>query len=63
MRRAVELVGPILCVVAGGCMVAALAVDLDSRPARILIAIAGSLFVPGAFVTLAAVRLRAGRPR
>jgi hypothetical protein len=41
---------------------AALAVDLDSRPAKVLMLVAAVLFVPGAMVTLAWVRFRLGPP-
>ena len=44
-------------------MLAALAVDLDSTAAKVLMAAAAVLFVPGAYVTLALVRRTAGPPR
>jgi len=44
-------------------MLAALAVDLGSTAAKILMAAAAILFVPGAYITLAFVRLVAGPPR
>jgi uncharacterized membrane protein YjjP (DUF1212 family) len=43
-------------------MFGALSVSLDSRPARVLMAAAAVLFVPGAFLTLALVRRAAGPP-
>jgi hypothetical protein len=48
--------GPILCALGGAAMLAALAVDLDSTAAKVLMATAAVLFVPGAFLTLAFVR-------
>jgi len=44
-------------------MLTALAVDLDSTEAKILMAAAAILFVPGAYTTLALVRRIAGPPR
>ena len=43
-------------------MLAALAVDLDSTAARVLMVAAAVLFVPGAYATLALVRRVAGPP-
>jgi hypothetical protein len=43
-------------------MLAALFVDLDSTQAKVLIATAGALFVPGAILTLVTVRRRVGPP-
>ena len=43
---------------AGLCMVAALAVDLDSTAAKIFIAAAACLFVPGAVVAYVWMRVR-----
>ena len=43
-------------------MLAALAVDLAGTAAKVLMASAALLFVPGAFVTLALVRRVAGPP-
>ncbi|MGI8974080.1 MAG: hypothetical protein ACR2HI_07875 [Gaiella sp.] len=63
MRRLLELGGPILCGAAAIFMLAGLVVDLDSAAARVLIATAGILFVPGAFLTLAYVRRHVGPPR
>ena len=56
----VGVVGAALCVLAGLCMVAALAVDLDSTAAKVLMAVAAALFVPGALVTYIWMRLRLG---
>ncbi len=44
-------------------MLAALAVSLDSTAAKVMMAAAAALFVPGAFMTLALVRRVAGPPR
>jgi hypothetical protein len=44
-------------------MIAALAVDLDSTAAKVLMALAAVFFVPGAFLALAWVRWRMGPPR
>jgi hypothetical protein len=55
--RILDLAGPVLCGLAGVCMLlAALAVDLDSGAARALMAAAAILFVPGALLTLVYVR-------
>jgi hypothetical protein len=62
MVRRRELVGPLLCGLGALCLLAALVVDLDSRPAKALMLAAAVLFVPGAMVTLAWVRLRLGSP-
>jgi uncharacterized membrane protein YjjP (DUF1212 family) len=43
-------------------MLAALAVNLDSSAAKVLMAGAAILFVPGAYITLALMRRVAGRP-
>ncbi len=51
-----------LCALGALCMFAALAVDLDSSGAKVLMAVAAILFVPGAYVTLAMVRRIAGPP-
>jgi hypothetical protein len=44
-------------------MFAALAVDLDSTAAKVLMAAAAILFVPGALLTLAVLRHTLGPPR
>jgi hypothetical protein len=54
--RVLDLAGPVLCGIAGLCLLAGLAVDLDSTAARALIATGGILFLPGAFLTLVYVR-------
>ncbi len=51
-------IGAGLCVLAGVCMVAGLAVDLDSTPAKVFIAAAACLFVPGALLTYVWMRQR-----
>ena len=61
MRRR-DWVGPAMCALGAVCMLAALAVDLDSAAAKALMAAAAVLFVPGAYVTLALVRRMAGPP-
>jgi hypothetical protein len=48
--------GPILCALGGACMLAALAVDLSSTAAKVLMVAAAVCFVPGALLTLAFVR-------
>lgn len=61
MRRR-DYVGPALCALGALCMLAALAVNLDSTGAKVLMAAAAILFVPGAYITLALMRRVAGRP-
>jgi uncharacterized membrane protein YjjP (DUF1212 family) len=61
MRRR-DYVGPALCALGAACLLGALAVDLDSSAAKVLMAASAILFVPGAFVTLAMVRRVAGPP-
>lgn len=61
MRRR-DYVGPILCASGAVSMLAALAVSLDSTAAKVLMAVAAILFVPGAYLTLALVRRVAGPP-
>ena len=51
-------IGATLCVLGGLCMIAGLAVDLDSTAAKALIAAAAALFVPGALITYVWVRMR-----
>jgi hypothetical protein len=58
-----DLVGPVLCGVGAACLLAALAVDLDSTAAKALMAASAIAFVPGAILTLAFVRRRLGPPR
>jgi hypothetical protein len=43
-------------------MVAALAVDLDSTEAKVLMAASAALFVPGALLTFVWMRVRMGPP-
>lgn len=62
MRRR-DYLGPALCGLGAACMLAALAVSLDSTAARVLMGAAAILFVPGAYITLALVRRIAGPPR
>jgi len=57
-----DFVGPAMCAAGAVCMLAALAVDLDSTAAKALMAAAAVLFVPGAYATLALVRRVAGPP-
>jgi hypothetical protein len=54
----IGLSGAALCVAAGVCMLAGLAVDLDSTAAKVLMVAAAALFVPGALVTYAWMRSR-----
>jgi hypothetical protein len=54
----VGVVGTVLCVLGGLCMIAGLAVDLDSTAAKVLIAAAACLFVPGALLTYVWMRMR-----
>jgi hypothetical protein len=51
-------IGATLCVLAGACMLAGLAVDLDSTAAKIFIAAAACLFVPGVLLTYGWMRSR-----
>ena len=60
---AIDLAGPVLCGIGALCMLAALAVDLDSTAAKALMAAAAIAFVPGAILTLAFVRRYMGPPR
>lgn len=55
-------VGPVICALGAACLIGALAVDLDSTAAKVLMAAAAVLFVPGAILTLAWVRYRVGPP-
>lgn len=52
------MIGAVLCALGGLCLVAGLAVDLDSAAAKILMAASAVLFVPGAILTYAWMRLR-----
>jgi hypothetical protein len=51
-------IGATLCALGGACLVAALAVDLDSTAAKLLIGAAALLFVPGAMLTYVWMRMR-----
>jgi uncharacterized SAM-binding protein YcdF (DUF218 family) len=57
-----DLIGPIACGLAAACMIGAMAVDLDSTAAKILMVAAAVLFVPGAVLTLVFVRRYLGPP-
>mgnify|MGYP001285140280 CR=1 FL=1 len=63
MSRLLEALGLALCGLGAACLIAALAVDLDSTAARVLMALSAVFFVPGGLLTLAWVRLRMGPPR
>ena len=52
------LIGLVLCAAAGLCMVAALAVELDSMAAKVLMVAAACLFVPGVLLTYVWMRIR-----
>ncbi|HEY7345458.1 MAG TPA: hypothetical protein VH620_07840 [Gaiella sp.] len=52
------IIGAALCALGGLCMVAGLAVELDSTEAKVLMAAAAALFVPGALVTYVWMRSR-----
>ena len=54
----IGLIGAALCVAGGLCMLAGLAVDLDSTGAKVLMVTAAALFVPGALVTYGWMRAR-----
>lgn len=62
MRRR-DWIGPALCAAGALCLLAALALELDSSGAKVLMAAAAVLFVPGAYVTLALVRRSVGPPQ
>jgi hypothetical protein len=59
----VGLVGTALCILGGLCLVAGLAVDLDSTAAKALIVASAVLFVPGVLLTYVWMRVRMGPPR
>jgi hypothetical protein len=63
VHRFFDRLGVGLCVAGAACLIATLAVDFDSRPARLLMAASAVCFVPGAFLTLAFVRRTVGPPR
>lgn len=58
----VGVVGTVLCVLAAACMLAGLAVDLDSSAAKVLMVAAAILFVPGVLLTFVWMRIRVGPP-
>lgn len=57
-----DLIGPIACAAAAACLISAVAVDLDSTAAKVLMAASAVLFVPGAVLTLVFVRRHLGPP-
>lgn len=57
-----DLIGPIACAVAAACLIGAMAVDLDSTAAKVLMVASAVLFVPGAVLTLVFVRRYLGPP-
>lgn len=63
LRRLFDSAGLVLCAAGAVCLLAALAVELDSTAARVLMALAAVFFVPGALLMLAWVRVRMGPPR
>jgi hypothetical protein len=52
------LIGTVLCIAGGLCMLAALVVGLGSTGAKALMVAAAFLFVPGALVTYVWMRMR-----
>lgn len=56
LTRILDAAGPVLCALAGVCLLAAYAVDLQSSTAKALMVAAAILFLPGAFLTLVYVR-------
>jgi hypothetical protein len=54
----VGTIGATLCVLGGLCMIAGLAVDLDSAAAKVFIVVAACLFLPGVLLTYAWMRSR-----
>ncbi|MSO58146.1 MAG: hypothetical protein EXQ77_03795 [Thermoleophilia bacterium] len=55
-RSALDLAGPVLCALGALSLLGALAVELDSTGAKVLMAAAAVLFFPGGYLTLASVR-------
>ncbi|MSO58513.1 MAG: hypothetical protein EXQ77_05675 [Thermoleophilia bacterium] len=55
-RSALDLVGPVLCALGALSLLGALVVRLDSTAAKVLMAAAAILFLPGGYLTLASVR-------
>ncbi len=58
-----DYIGPSLCALGAVCLLAALALRLDSTGAKVLMVAAAVAFVPGAYITLALVRRTVGPPR
>ena len=56
------IIGTVLCVLGGLCMIAGLAVDLDSTAAKVLMVVSACLFVPGVLATFVWMRTRVGPP-
>jgi hypothetical protein len=56
------IIGTVLCVLGGLCMIAGLAVDLDSTEAKVLMVASAVLFVPGVLLTFVWMRIRVGPP-
>ena len=52
------MIGATLCALGGACLIAGIAVDLDSGAAKVLIGVAAALFVPGAMLTYVWMRMR-----
>lgn len=61
-RMRLGTIGLGLCILAGACMVAGLAVDLDSTAAKLFILASAILFVPGVLLTFVWMRARVGPP-
>ena len=61
MRRR-DYIGPTMWALGAACMLGALAVDLGSTTAKVLMVAAAVLFIPGAYATLIVVRRIAGPP-
>jgi hypothetical protein len=57
------LLWPVLCALGAVCLLAALAIDLDSRGAKVLMIASAVTFVPGALGTLAWMRYLVGPPQ
>ena len=55
-------IGLVLCVLGGLCMVAGLAVDLDSTATKLFIAASAVFFVPGVILKFVWMRIRVGPP-
>ena len=56
------IIGTVLCVLGGLCMIAGLAVDLDTTAAKALMVASAVLFVPGVLLTFVWMRIRVGPP-